>query len=284
MFCQAWSGPKPGHDPEQNQDAFEMRRVHGQDGDDGVLLAVSDGASSTVYAGSWARTLVAAAAPDWPSLDDEALTARLDEARERIRLDFPADPPWYVAHKLAKEGGQAALVVVLFRSIPGEVLVRTVAVGDCALIVFRADGSTASFPISDSTGFGLSPRLISTKPQPALQYDRWSASLKPGDLAVVCTDAVGKWALQCVESGDRNALFRVLLDLLDEGQATGTGELAEDSDLFSRLAGCTGPQRLPEDDVTVVLCVPFRPGRKRKPEDRARAVLERHLSGSARAR
>lgn len=281
MFCHAWSAPKPGHDPGDNQDAYEARWVRGQADQRGMLLAVSDGASSTVYAGPWARTLVAAAELEWPSLDDQALTARLDAARERFRLGFPADPPWYVAHKLAKEGSQAALVVVSFQSVPGagEVLVQAVAVGDCALIVFRGDGSTASFPISDSAGFGVSPRLISTKPQPDLQYDRWESSLRPGDVAVVCTDAVGKWTLQGIESGDRNALVRVLVDVLGEDPAAGSGEPAAGSDLFDRLADGSGPQRLPEDDVTAVLCIPIRPGRTRNPDDLARAVLERQLSG-----
>jgi hypothetical protein len=281
MFCHGWSAPRPGRDPDENQDAYEVRWVHGEAGTDGMLLAVSDGASSTEYAGPWARALVAAAELDWPTLDDGALTARLDAARERFRLGYPADPPWYVAHKLAKEGSQAALVVVSFQSGRGadEVLVTAVAVGDCALIVFRGDGSTASYPVSGSAGFGISPRLISTKPQPALQYDRWTASLKPGDVAVVCTDAVGKWTLQGVESGDRNSLFRVLLDLLGEERAPEPGAPAADSGLFARLTAGTGPQRLPEDDVTVVLGIPIRPGRTRNPDDLARAVLERQLSG-----
>src|SRR5215831_10496150 len=80
---------------------------HSQAGGDSVLLAISDGASSTIYAGPWARSLVAEAQLDWPSLDDETLTTKMDAARERSRAAYPADLPWYIAHKLTKEGSQA---------------------------------------------------------------------------------------------------------------------------------------------------------------------------------
>jgi Protein phosphatase 2C len=283
MLCRAWSRPKPGRDDEENEDAYEVRLVHGQTGDDSVLLAISDGASSTVYAGSWARTLVAAAQLDWPGLDDETLTARLNMARERFQLECPADPPWYIAQKLSKHGSQAALLVASFKRAPGtdEVLVRTVAVGDCTLVVFRRDGSTTSFPISESASFGPSPRLISTKPQPALQYDRWAASLKLGDVVVACTDAVGRWVLECVESADSESVFRLLLDALDKDKTSNAGTRTADGDLFGRLAESAGPRQPGEDDVTIVLCVPIRPGRTRTPDELARAVLKSHLSDGA---
>lgn len=281
MFCRAWSGPKPGHDHEQNQDAYEVRLGHSQAGGDSVLLAISDGASSTIYAGPWARSLVAEAQLDWPSLDDETLTTKMDAARERARAAYPADLPWYIAHKLTKEGSQATLLVASFKRAPhtDEVLIRTVAVGDSVLIVFRHDGSVASIPVSDSADFGLSPRLISTKPQPALRFDRWAGSLELGDIAVACTDAVGKWILQCVESSNSKSIFRLLLDVFDEYEIPEPNMRAAGDDLFSRLSERAGPRKFAEDDVTMVLLIPIRPDKTRVPGDLARATLEAHLSG-----
>jgi hypothetical protein len=281
MFCRAWSGPKPGHAAGQNQDAYEVRRLRDTSTGDAVLLTISDGASSTVHAGPWARALVSAAELDWPSLDDETLTARLDAARKRFPLDQPDDLPWYISHKLAREGSQAALLVASLMPAPGtrEILLRTVAVGDCTLIVFRRDGSVESFPVSASTDFGFSPRLISTKPQPGLQYDRWAGSVEPGDVLVACTDALGRWMLETVEAADTGSFFSLLLNVLDSDSAPELSMPPAGDDFFRLLTESAGQRRLREDDVTLILCVPMRSGNARTAHEFARATLKGHLSG-----
>jgi hypothetical protein len=269
IYCRGWSGAKPGHADDQNQDAFQIRHdaVGGS-----VLLAICDGASSTVYARQWARALADAAEPDWPSMDDDALTATLDTVRKRFQHTLPADLPWYMSHKIAKEGSQATLMVASFTQVPGldEVSIRTIAVGDSSLILFRQDGSTAAFPLEGSADFGLSPRLVSTKLQPGLRYERWDATMLPGDVLVGCTDAVAKWTLESVEVADRSPLFRLLLDVLGDGAGPG---------LYDCIAGRTQQRRLDEDDVTLVLCVPVRPESARAPLQFAHEVLEGHLTG-----
>ena len=280
MYCRGWSQAKPGHASDQNQDAFETRLVRDEAGDT-VLLAICDGASSTVYAGPWARALVAAAEPDWPSLDDDMLTLRLDAVRERFQHTLPDDLPWYMSHKIAKEGSQATLVVASFTRTPGsqEISFRTVAVGDSSLILFRRGGSTAAFPLAKSADFGLSPRLISTKLQPDLRYERWDATLKPGDVLIGCTDAVGRWALEGVESADWSAFFRLLLDVLGDDGFPEPGPVSADGGLFGRIACSTTQRRLDEDDVTLVLCVPVRPESAQAPLYFAQEVLNGHLTG-----
>lgn len=269
MYCRGWSAAKPGHADDQNQDAFQIRR---DAAGDSVLLAICDGASSTVYARQWARALAAAAEPDWPSMDADMLTTALDMVREQFQLTLPADLPWYMSHKIAKEGSQATLMVASFTQVPGrdEISIRTIAVGDSSLILFRQDGSTAAFPLGKAADFGLSPRLVSTKPQPGLQYERWDATLLSGDVLVGCTDAVAKWMLESVESADRPPLFRLLLDVLGDGASPG---------LFGCIAGRTKQRRLDEDDVTLVLCVPVRPESASAPLQFAHQVLEGHLTG-----
>lgn len=280
MFWRGWTGPKPGQDHGENQDAFETRLLP-DTADGGMLLAVCDGAGSTLFAGPWARALAAAVEPDWPDLDDAGLTARLDEIRERFQGAQPDDLPWYMERKLAREGSQAAFLAVAFTPMPGtgEVGLRAVAVGDCTLILFRCDGSVASFPLSESGQFGLSPRLVSTKPQPALRYDRWDASLQPGDLIVACTDAVGKWVLEGVESADQASIFGLLHDLLDEDDHPEPSSRSADNGLFRRIAETAPQRRLHADDVTVVLCVPASPFSVDTPHDFAVAALESHLGG-----
>lgn len=280
MFWRGWTGPKPGQDHTENQDAYETRPVRGVPGG-GMLLALCDGAGSTVYAGPWARALAAAVQFDWPDLDDAGLKARLDEVRERSQQAQPDDLPWYMAHKLAREGSQAAFLAVAFAPAPdtAEVGFRAVAVGDCTLILFRCDGSVESFPLSESGQFGLSPQLVSTKPQPNLRYERWDGSVKPGELAVACTDAVGKWILEGVEAEDRAPIFRLLLDLVNGDGQREAGERPTDSGLFPRIAQTTPQRPLHEDDVTVVLCVPAPPSGVGTPHDVAVATLNSHLTG-----
>ena len=280
MYCRGWSEAKPGHASDQNQDAFETRLVADAAGDS-VLLAICDGASSTVYAGPWARALVAAAEPDWPSLDDDTLTMRLDTVRERFQLTLPGDLPWYMSHKIAKEGSQATLTVASFTRTPGsgEISFRSVAVGDSSLILFRRGGSTAAFPLAKSADFGLGPRLVSTKPQPGLGYERWDATLMPGDVLIGCTDAVGKWTLEGIESADRTAFFRLLLDVLDGEGFPEPGTRSAEDGLFGRIACSTTQRRLDEDDVTLVLCVPVRRESAPAPLPFVHEVLNEHLTG-----
>jgi hypothetical protein len=285
MYCRGWSEAKPGQAGDQNQDAFATRLVAdaaaGGGGDSGALLAICDGATSTVYAGPWARALAAAAEPDWPGLDDAALTLRLDAVRERFQLTLPDDLPWPMAHKIAREGSQATLVVAAFTRAPDsdEISVRTVAVGDSSLILFRRDGSAATFPLEKSADYGLNPRLVSTKSQPGLPYERWDAVLAPGDVLIGCTDAVAKWTLQGLESADRSAVFRLLVDVLGDGAGADPGEPPAAIGLFDRIASSAAPRRLDEDDVTLVLCVPLRKESTGAPLDFAREVLTSHLTG-----
>ncbi len=247
MYCRGWSEAKPGHTDDENQDAFEIRLVPDAAGGS-VLLAVCDGASSTVYARQWAQALAATAEPDWTDLDDDTLTATLDQVRERFQLTLSPDLPWYMSHKIAREGSQATLLVASFRRIPGrgEISCRAVAVGDSSLLLFRRDGSTAAFPVGKSADFGLSPRLVSTKPQPGLPYERWDATLGPGDVVIGCTDAVAKWMLEGVEAADRPSLFRVLLDILGDGGGPDRDARQAGEGLSGRIAGGAAPRRLEE--------------------------------------
>lgn len=278
IYCRGWSEAKPGHDAEENQDAFQTRLVRDAAGDS-ALVAVSDGATSTVFADSWARALVAAAEPDWPDLDDGTLTARLDVVREQFQRTLPADLKWYMTAKLDKEGSQATLLAASFACTPGgEIRCQAVAVGDSPLIVFRRDGSTASFPVARSADFGPGPPLVSTKPQPGLRYERWDATLVPGDVLVGCTDAVGKWTLEGAESADRPSVFRLLLSLLGDDGSPVPDTRPPDISLSGRIASSAVQRGLEEDDVTLVLCVPVPPEAASAPLDFARKVLHRHLT------
>jgi hypothetical protein len=229
LFQQAWTAPKVGHDAGQNEDAW--RTTLSQMNDRFTLLvAVADGATEAVYSRLWAAALVEAAAPDWPTLGDDELNAQLNEVRAAFKpFAEGADMPWYVQTKWLTLGSQATLLVATVAGARGsdEVEVKAVAVGDSCLLLFRrGEPQVLSFPVESSEGFGVNPSLVRSRFRDALTFRRLPPTrLRPGDLLVACTDAVGKWALKCVEGGRARLVFDALLELVAE-EAEGSGEAA----------------------------------------------------------
>ncbi len=217
LFWRDWTLHKAGNRSEENEDASLVQPRPGAHGPEGLLIAVADGASEAVYAGPWARTLVAAAERDWPTLSDEELSERLAQVGQAFSpIDPEAEIPWYVRNKFLAQGSQATLLVVALTASADtdRFSVRAVSVGDCCLLLFKEDGEIHTFPLHTAGDFGLNPALVRNRRQPALDFDRWETQMQPGDLLLACTDAVGKWILQCLESNQAGLLFEVLLELL----------------------------------------------------------------------
>ena len=219
LSWQAWTVPKDGNRAEENEDASRIERTKVDS--DGLLLAMSDGASETVYAGPWARALVAAADSDWPTLSDADFVGRLDRVRAAFApVESGQQLPWYVANKWLTQGSQATLLVAtVVRAHEADgFVVRAIAVGDCCLLVFKSDGEVRTFPVHSSNELGLHPGLIPNRPQSRLApVLRWEQSLQSGDVLLACTDAVGKWVLECLESEQRATLLRTLAELRAQG-------------------------------------------------------------------
>ena len=156
-------GVEPGASAEENEDTYGVRPLDG----DRVLLAVADGASATVFARHWAQALVAAAAAEWPDLDDAALRAALDGVRSGFNPAAGMSMPWYVERKTAVEGSQAALIVAVLSPAEDEVEVRAVAVGDCTVVVLHGDADDA-FPVASAAAFTTTPALVSSRPSARL--------------------------------------------------------------------------------------------------------------------
>jgi hypothetical protein len=160
---------------------------------------------------------VATAQPDWPSLSDDNLNKQLDQVRQEF---LPIEPdkkiPWYIRNKFLSQGSQATLLVLRVEGSKDtdRLDVRAISVGDCCLLLFRGNDEVCAFPVSISKEFGVNPTLVINRPQPSLNYDRCRTQMQPGDFLLICTDAVGKWALECLESNQPSLLFESLLELL----------------------------------------------------------------------
>ena len=222
LFWREWTLAKIGYDPEQNEDACLASEFQHDDGSAASLIAISDGASESVYSGLWARKLVDAAEPNWPTLSDDELNQRVEEVRQEFSpTESESLTPFtkiFVRNKFLSQGSQATLLVLTVtgsRDSDSHKL-RALSIGDSCLLLFRENGEVCPFPVRTSNDFGLEPRLVQSRSQDRLDCRRWDDKMEPGDLLLVCTDAVGKWALQCLESNPSRAglIFEALLGLL----------------------------------------------------------------------
>jgi Protein phosphatase 2C len=253
FFQRAWSCPKQGNTSAENEDAW--RTVCTQEADASTLLVVvADGATEGVFSRAWAQTLVNAVTPAWPRLSDAELTAQLQQLRQAYQPLPPGqEMAWNVKTKLMTEGSCATLLAATITASAQGLELQAVAIGDCCLLVLRGDGSlVCSFPMATAADFNTSPALVRSLFQPQLEYRRLSPTrLEVGDVVLVCTDAVGNWALQCVEEQATSVLSGALLDLL-------AAETMEPSALpVEEIApATTPPDSVPEDLQRVPATVP----------------------------
>jgi hypothetical protein len=159
-----------------------------------------------------------------------------------------------------KYGSQAALLVVLLDPVgnDGGIGVQALAVGDCNVMVLRARGTIAAFPVESSSSFNSTPELVASRPQANLSYGRWATRIEAGDVILASTDAVGQWMLACVEANREDALVQVLIDLattspLDPVEP-GVVVAGEDGILRETLSTSTFKHPLRQDDLTLVMC------------------------------
>lgn len=304
LFWQPWSVPKEGNTIEQNEDACRAEEMLA--GEESLLIAIADGASETVYSRLWAYALVKAADTSWTALSDEDLNERLTQVRTSFSPIPPdAQIPWYVRNKFLAQGSQATLLVTTIERSKesAEFIVRSVAVGDCCLLHFSAGGEVNSFPMRSTADFSLNPVLVMNRNQSPLEFPRSEMRLRYGDFLLVCTDATGKWALQCMESNQAALIFDVLIGLLsyefdqnpdgsDRAESPPIADVVEKPEAFfyspldyaqfisQSRSGASQP-RMRNDDATLVLCLPVLNDRDMQAE--ALAIIGRHRASAARS-
>jgi hypothetical protein len=231
LFFQEWTVQKAGLTPNLNEDAFLIRNAEPEGDFSRLLIAISDGATEAVYSRLWARKLVEAAESDWPLLADDELGDRLKQVCKEFSPFEPGkEVPWFVRNKYMDQGSQATLLVatVADSKDADSFDIRAVSVGDCCLFVFKASGEVLSFPVQHSDEFGVNPVLLGNRLTRPLKYDHWQGHIEPGDLLLIGTDALSKWALQCLERRHSGLLFDALLELLTP-DITNSNQMVEES-------------------------------------------------------
>jgi serine/threonine protein phosphatase PrpC len=195
--------PKDIQEPKGYEDAFQV------DGERG-LAAVCDGVASTLFSGRWASIVAQAVVHEPPRTHDPAaLEAWLKRTRETwaASVDEPS-LAWHQKAKLMDGAGTTLLWVQVAAPMVADGIARpydvwAFSIGDCCLFHVRGGQVLQTFPIQQSASFEEHPRVIRSvfKRSDTLAFEAMETQCRPGDLLVLCTDAVACWTMKQLEAG-----------------------------------------------------------------------------------
>ena len=267
-----WLAKDAAHS-EHYQDAFALDPLRG-------VAAIADGVSSSLFSSQWAKILTAGIVAGAPEVHDSfGLFDWL--GRQRSQWSASVDTNNLAWHQKAKmqQGAQSTLLWVEFwppetsNSSPTPTLnFRAYAVGDCCLLHARGSQMLRAFPIEQSALFENKPHVLTSidgKHDEALAFEMLEDHCQVGDVLVLCTDAIGAWALKALEDG-ATLLWRDFWDMSPADWSAYVARLREE-------------QRMRYDDATLVLlrvCDPTRSATRKPGEllDDAKRALEDSVS------
>jgi len=192
--------------PEEDQDAYALDAAGG-------IAAVADGVSSAIFSRQWAGVLAEAVIADTPDPDDKAAFARwLAERRqawsERIDTGGLA---WFQKAKLPMGAFSTLLWVRLLpveqqqEGAFGAFRLQGFAIGDSCLLHVRHGEVLRTFPVQKAEEFQDNPLVLGSvdlSRDHLMEFTSLDELCYPDDLLVLCTDAIGDWALRSLESGN----------------------------------------------------------------------------------
>ncbi|HID78874.1 MAG TPA: hypothetical protein EYP56_23120 [Planctomycetaceae bacterium] len=194
----------PEH-PEQNQDACCLDSARG-------LAAIADGVATGIFSRQWAALLAEAVVADVPNPDDpEAFASWLAERRRGWSQSIDVSQlAWYQKPKL-REGAFSTLLWVHLlpehesASGPQQCWrMRVFAVGDSCLWHLRGCQTLRTFPVEKAEQLEVNPVVVGSVDlgrDAQIRFQHYEDRCQPGDLLVLCTDAIAAWALRRAESG-----------------------------------------------------------------------------------
>lgn len=217
--------PKAGNPPDEYEDASRVAYPHRLAPGVVARAAISDGASESAFAKSWAKILADAFVEnplDLSHLNAPALTGWLAPGQNQWNAAVPWQRlPWHGEAK-ARNGAMATLLGVTFHEKQNRRRLdwQAIAIGDCCLFIVNDDTLTLSWPIGHSAQFNNNPPLICSNP--ANNQGLWqrasqiSGECRPGDVIILASDAVAQWILREREAGRQP--WQTLTHLSQNGQ------------------------------------------------------------------
>lgn len=202
MFFESrkFSLPKDLLRAEENQDAFEIDMERG-------VAAIADGVSTGLFAGNWARILAKAAVAQPPKANKpEAIAGWLSHLRREWSASIDVGSlAWHQKAKLKAGAFSTLLWVHVAEASPGNLRLRTYAVGDSCLFHLRRAKLLRAFPIGESRLFNDIPRALGSIDlggATCADFETWESKCETSDLLALCTDALAAWALGREEAGE----------------------------------------------------------------------------------
>ncbi len=262
--------PKDVQNPNAYEDAFDVDGVRG-------LAAVCDGVSSTIFAGRWAAILAKAVVADPPDVNSRDLReAWLKRTRDAWSQSVDESAlAWHQKPKLLDGAGTTLLWIEIGTDevadgVARPYQLRAYSIGDCCLFHVRQGNVLQTFPIQDSARFESNPQVIRSvfKRGDVVEFEAMETQCRPGDLLVLCTDAVAGWTMRQLEAGatlDWNAYWDMPLEQWQQW-----------------LIGLRQQNQIRYDDSTAVLLrlggeLPTIRPRERKQDDRLLDTAEAKL-------
>jgi hypothetical protein len=190
--------------PETNEDAFFIDKSIEEDLSINKTFAISDGATSSPDAKTWANMLVAASSKHESNKDKfsqvvQDLQSSWDKDWQEKKIkQINSSPSWWTEAALNKPNA-ATYCSVTFEGqktrINGDISWQSIAVGDSCLFQIRNGKLVMSFPLSSEAEFSDRPRLVrstggSINPENIL-YKNGVANAN--DVFLLATDAVAEW-------------------------------------------------------------------------------------------
>jgi len=214
--------PKRGSTQQEFEDAIWVGPDGSSDGEiqlETLTVAIADGASESMLAGRWARSLVASfgTTPDASAGTDGFLAAY-----QTAVMGWDQQLSFYLADRAARgsplhwyeepglgRGASATVATMQLRGAEQDIGARWTAsgLGDSCIFQVRDEAIVLSFPIADASEFSYQPPLLCSRgidqevvrTHLCLCGGEWVA----GDTFYLATDALAAWFLTSVADGRR---------------------------------------------------------------------------------
>ncbi|XMN07714.1 protein phosphatase 2C domain-containing protein [Streptomyces griseobrunneus] len=257
--------PKKGSSEDECEDSFCIDRdlSFGNQRLGPVAVAISDGATESMFAKKWARMITRHAADSSRCIPD-GFTGSGDNFRHFVRQIMDRWESWvssYVKQRVASgrplrwyeeaklaSGAFATLLAVHFEEAP-EGRWHAAALGDSCLFQIRGQRVISQFPVQSSADFGVNPDLLGSKADLDTVCERTyfgRGSFTCGDEFFLMTDALAAWFTYAVE----NATPSQIEEVLDKVRIFSH---AENRSVFeSWLSSMIISGRLRNDDITLI--------------------------------
>ncbi|MCP4348257.1 MAG: protein phosphatase 2C domain-containing protein [Desulfobacterales bacterium] len=228
--------PKAGIEDFRNEDSVCIRRV----GENSVMAAVSDGASTGVFSKEWSDHITHSFDADWlKSVED------FENGLNVIRESFkPTITRPTALRKFLMEGSYATLLTALITKQETELGLTLFSVGDvCIFTVTREWKTEFVFPYKSLEEFNNIPYLIrsATRLQEKSPYEICyeSRTTSADNLIVIATDALSEYLFKVMPLGK---IPETLKDII---KCKNNSEFKELTDFFRDKCG------MKNDDVSV---------------------------------